>query len=415
MYPLGIKLKLSGVCRFRSSLMALNITILVFLVGMSNYVVAVDTTFTSTASGGFGVGSWGVAGDWDTGNVPTAADNVFVGGGDVVNSVPSGATANQLHVSGGAFVKDGGRSLTTSDFVSVSGAGLLIFGDLDIGALPSGGAAGRSSGGGDGISVEGGTITALGGVGYLEATSGGNIGSGSGFVKNAGTFNVAEIRLTDANTTFRVNHDDSDTFLTRTGVTGGGAVQITGAGGVTLTSAGETTFEGANTYSGGTTISGGHTLLIANDSYVGGGALTLSGGTLSASSSFTSSKDATLNSGGLGASAGTTLTYNGNLSGTGALTKTGAGTVILGGTNSHSGGAAINDGTLSIDSDARLGNVSGGLSFVGGTLLATGAVSSARAVTMNAGGGTFDSNGNSFSLSGDISGTGSLTKSGQGP
>src|SRR5439155_26589284 len=55
----------------------------------------------------------------------------------------------------------------------------------------------------------------------------------------------------------------------------------------------------------------------------------------------------------------TTDTINSALGGTGTgLTKSGDGTLILGGVNTFTGNVAVNAGTLSINSDARLGNAS---------------------------------------------------------
>jgi autotransporter-associated beta strand protein len=54
------------------------------------------------------------------------------------------------------------------------------------------------------------------------------------------------------------------------------------------------------------------------------------------------------------------------------LSKTGAGTLVLGGTNSYSGGTTVTGGTLSISSDANLGN-GGTLALEDGTTLDYGA------------------------------------------
>src|SRR5258706_5391203 len=90
-----------------------------------------------------------------------------------------------------------------------------------------------------------------------------------------------------------------------------------------------------------------------------------------------------------------------------ALTKSGAGTVTLTGSNTYSGATTISGGTLSANSSTALGNESGTntLIFNGGTLQAGGTITSpsGRTVTLSAA-GTIDTNGNNVSIAGVISG-----------
>ena len=80
-------------------------------------------------------------------------------------------------------------------------------------------------------------------------------------------------------------------------------------------------------------------------------------------------------------------TQSGDVSGTGAVVKTGAGTIVLNGANSYQGSTSILQGTIRIDSDARLGS-GGNLILDGGTLgLSTGFTSSKRAIALGTNGG----------------------------
>jgi len=108
------------------------------------------------------------------------------------------------------------------------------------------------------------------------------------------------------------------------------------------------------------------------------------------------------------------LTISAPITGAGALTKAGAGTLTLSGVNTYLGGTVINAGTLQVGSDSNLGDATGALTFGGSILRITNGFTSSRSVTLNAGGGTFDTNGNDLTLSGNMTGSGALTKAGTG-
>ena len=120
---------------------------------------------------------------------------------------------------------------------------------------------------------------------------------------------------------------------------------------------------------------------------------------------------------GSSASAGWIATVDNTLTGLG-FNKTGAGTLVLGGSNTYTQGTMLSAGTLSVSADANLGAAGAGLDLEGGILQVTGTAfqSTARAITLGAPGGGFDiaDAANVFAVSQALSGTGGLTKLGAG-
>ena len=122
---------------------------------------------------------------------------------------------------------------------------------------------------------------------------------------------------------------------------------------------------------------------------------------------------------GSGPSSTWTATIDNVLAGTDGLKKTGAGTLVLNGSNTYSGGTTIAAGTLSVSSDNNLGNTSGALTLDGGNVQVTGTAFSGNGsrnwVLGSTGGGIEIADAaNSFTLSSALTGTGSLLKTGAG-
>jgi fibronectin-binding autotransporter adhesin len=109
---------------------------------------------------------------------------------------------------------------------------------------------------------------------------------------------------------------------------------MSGTGGLTKSGTGNLTLTGTNSYTGGTTVSGG----------------TLTGTTSSLQGNIANNAAVVFNQ-------STDGTYAGNMSGTGGFTKNGAGNLTLTGTNSYAGGTTINSGTLTGNSASLQGNI----------------------------------------------------------
>ena len=163
---------------------------------------------------------------------------------------------------------------------------------------------------------------------------------------------------------------------------------ISGAHSLTKTGAGTLTLNGSDTYSGGTTLTAG-TLNINNATAIGSGAFAIGGGTIDNTSgsaitlsnnntqswngdfTFTGTNDLNLGSGAVSLAADRTvitsagaLTVGGVISGAHSLVKSGAGTLILGGANTYSGGTTVSAGTLQGTTTSLQGSIADNAALV---------------------------------------------------
>jgi outer membrane autotransporter protein len=322
-------------------------------------------------------------------------DYVGIGGG-----AGGGDGANLGGMNGG----DGGAGV-----LNLNGTALNVTNTLLIGGAGGGGGSGGApfTRGGNGGTGGSGTLTATGGatitvgtqlyIGGLGGT-GGNCGcSGNGGAGGAGVFNLGDgstLNLTGAaftingNGTFNIGNATANgtTAGTVTGLVGSitnagtinfnqsdatyaFATAIAGTGAVVQNGSGITFLTGANTYSGATIVNAG-LINFSNGGNLGTGRITLNGGGLQWAAANTTDISGRLNA--LGASGGTFDT-NGNdvtlasgISGTGGLTKTGAGILTLTNANSYTGETTISNGTLKLAGAGTLAGATG-VSLTGGS------------------------------------------------
>ncbi len=170
---------------------------------------------------------------------------------------------------------------------------------------------------------------------------------------------------------------------------------------------------------------------ITTDANIGGSssAITFSGGLLRISgtslTSLTSMGSHTVNwstfDGGFDiATSNNTFTVSQAISGTGSMTKRGAGRLVLSSTgNSYTGGTRLEDGSLQISQLSNIGGSAAAITFAGGILRTSGTAINSLA-TNDVNWSTFDggfdisSSGSTLTLSQTIGGTGSMTKLGSG-
>jgi T5SS/PEP-CTERM-associated repeat protein/autotransporter-associated beta strand protein len=255
-------------------------------------------------------------------------------------------------------------------------------------------------------------------------------GTGTLIVEKNGLVSASDVIIADQSSAVGLlqigNNNQSGTLTTSSIQFGSGAgtlafdqtntmtinAVISGSGTVTQEGSGKTILSGSNTYIGTTFLNAG-TLSVSANNNLGddSGTLAFNGGTLENTASFTSGHAVVLNmTGTFQTDNGTTLILTNTISGTGSLSKTKNGTLILSGSNTYSGGTLLDAGTISVSADNNLGDDSGALTINTGTLVNTASFTSSRAITLN-GTGTFQTNAD-LTLTGSISGAGSLTKTG---
>ena len=222
-----------------------------------------------------------------------------------------------------------------------------------------------------------------GGTNTLSANSGFTLTGTSSLNLNGFMNTIGSLAASSTTTTVSLGAASLTTGNDNTSTTFAGA--ITGSGSLTKIGTGMFTLTGNNSYTGRTTITGGTLQVgdgsLGNDSLISSTSGIVNNGTLVYNLSSTATSTVAI-----------------GISGSGALTNSGSGTLVLAAINTFTGVTTINSGTLQIGT-----GVSGSDGFIGNS---SGIVNNAALVY------------NNYSLSGTygnvISGTGSLTLNGGG-
>jgi len=234
-------------------------------------------------------------------------------------------------------------------------------------------------------------------------TGGTTINAGTLQIGNGGT--TGSLSATGAitnNATLVFNRSNSltqGTDFSSSGITGSGSLIKNGVGTLVLNA--------ANTYSGGTTISLGNLTLSGGSALADGGSVTLanaSGAVLHVASSETigllsgggaSGGDISIASGQvLTINQNTASSFNGSIRGAGGISKSGSGTLTLGGGNTFTGTTTIQSGTLTAAATGSLGSTSNIVINTGGSLLVGADETIGNASSMNLAGGRLLFSGN---------------------
>ncbi|NKJ47373.1 hypothetical protein CIC12_11580, partial [Burkholderia sp. SG-MS1] len=281
------------------------------------------------------------------------------------------------------------------------------------------------SGGGMGGAVfvqAGGNLTLAGPL----TINGNSVTAGTSASANGSAFGSGLFLQGDGTVTFAPGAGESqtvsDVITDQTGSGGTGA--NAGSYALLKTGAGTTTLSAANTYSGGTLVTGGLINFSAAGNF-GSGQITLNGGGLQWATGTATDISSRLAA--LGADGGT-LDTNGNnvtlanaISGTGGLTKAGAGTLTLSGSNTYSGATAVDVGTLQAGAATNRFSPGSAFTIAAGAFLdlnnfsqTIGSLAGAGNVTLGTATLTAGGDNTSTTYSGVLSGTGGLSKTGSG-
>jgi len=371
------------------------------------------------------------------GSMTLSANNDGLGGGVTINNGTLNAKASVESLGYGAVTLAGGtlafsdagtvgNAITASAAATISNStNVTLSGQISgSGALTKAGAGTMTL---SGSNTHSGAVTVS--AGTLAVSGGSSIGDDSAVTVNSG----ATLSLTGGNETIGSLSGSGAVALTygltvgnASNTTFSGGISSTNTSGITKVGAGTLTLSGANTYTGSTTVSAGTLVASGGSAIADTSALTVASGATFTVNDLDSETVGSIAGAGNIVANGGTLTVGGNnnsttfsgviseFSETTTLNKIGSGTLTLSGANTYTGTTSVLGGALSISGDSNLG--SGALTLNSGTLSVTGdGANIDNAISLLSNGGVVNvDTGITATLSGVVSGTGALTKSGVG-
>ena len=368
-----------------------------FSISSNGTVLTLNYTAPSaTANWTAGSGDWSTGANWQSGTVPSNGNPLeFTGAGGT--STNNGALTS---VGGIEFTSGAGGSYTINgSALQIATAGILnnstyaqtVATDLTLAVAQSFSAAAAN------LTVSG----AVDNVGRLLTAAGNNTLFLQGAVSGAGGLTREDnglLVLSAANTytgtttitagTLQIGAGGATGSLESTSIVNNGTLVVDRTGSLTLAAAisgngslakngsGTLVLSSNNTYSGGTTLNAGTIQLAAANALGTSGNITFAGGTLQYGSGISTDLSPRLKN---STSAfaidtnGESVTFASAIDSTnsGGLSKSGAGTLVLSGANTFTGGVTLQAGTLSLGNNAALGT--GTFTITGGTIDATAA------------------------------------------
>lgn len=330
----------------------------------------------------------------------TSTPLIDVAGNSTVRFTTGATYTSALEIEDTATIDTGANNVTISGVVSNDGTNTLA--KTGTGTLTL-----------SGTNTYSGTTTVS--QGTLSVAADGNLGAGA-ITLNGGALAVTGATTIDNAIALGASNG---TINATANVTFSGVVSGTGAltksGASTLTLSGTNTYTGITAVSTGTLqLSGGNALADTASVSIGAGATLDLNGTSETVGDISGAGSVTLGAGTLTLASGSSTTFSGAISGTGGLSKTGASTLTLSGTNTYTGTTTISAGTLrlaggsAIADNATVNVATGATLDLNGTTETIGALAGSGTVTLGAGSIT-QSNSSASTFSGTVSGTGTYS------